>query len=129
MERKSRFLALACQTLAAASVIASTEAAAQAPKKVVEEVECFGIHGCKGKNDCGVGQTQIDLANKVFNNKFTSSKTFDCKGNALGSHDEKHLAWVTVKGGKAECFKKGGFIFSNTADKKLQIEDKSGVKS
>jgi len=129
MERKSRLLSLASHTLAAASLLAAADAAAQAPKKVVEDVECFGIHGCKGKNDCGVGQAQIDLANKVFNNKFMSSKTFDCKGNALGSPEEKHLAWITVKGGKQECFKKSGFIFSKNSEKKLQIEDKTGVKS
>jgi hypothetical protein len=128
MERKSRLLLLASQTLAAA-VIATTDAEAQAPKKVVQDVECFGIHGCKGKNDCGVNQEQIDLANKVFNNKYTSSKTFDCKGNAMGTPQEKHLAWVTIKGGKAECFKKGGFIFTKNADKKLLIEDSTGSKS
>lgn len=128
MESKSKLILIASQTLAALA-LSTGDAQAQAPKKQVKEIECFGIHTCKGKNDCGVGDAQIALANKVYNNKFTNSTTFECKGNAMGSTADKHLAWVTVKGSKEECFKKGGFIFSKTADKKLQIEDQSGVKS
>ncbi len=128
MDSKAKLLLVASQALTALT-LNSTELLAQAPKKNVTEVECYGIHGCKGKNDCGIGQEQIDLANKIFNNKFTASTTFECKGNALGSVAEKHLAWVTEKSGKEACFKKGGFIFTKNADKKLQLEDKSGTKS
>ncbi len=128
MDSKTRLLLVASQTLTTLALNTS-DVLAQAPKKAVKEVECFGIHSCKGKNDCGVGQEQIDLANRIYNNKFTSSSTFECKGNALGSAAEKHLAWVAVKEGKEACLKQGGFVFTKKADKKLQIEDKTGVKS
>ena len=102
-------------------------ASAAAPKKGEKSAECFGINSCKGTNGCAVGKKQIDLANKIFKNKFPKSTPVECAGTTDCGAKSGYLAWISKKNDK-ECFAAGGFVFEKDAKNNLVIRDKEDIK-
>ena len=126
MTKKENLLKLVAASLAAGTICAG-QSSYGAPKKVATEVECFGVNKKGGANGCGIGNEQIEVANRAYANRFAKSKPMDCAGNSDCSAKNGFLAWMSKKSNSA-CFAAGGFIFEKGEDGKLVVKDKNGVK-
>jgi hypothetical protein len=126
MTKKDNLLKLVAASLAAGTICAESTSYG-APKKGAKEVECFGLNTMEGTNGCGIGNEQIDVANRAYANRFGKSKPMDCAGNSDCSAKNGFLAWISKKSNSA-CFAAGGFIFEKGEDGKLVVKDKNGVK-
>lgn len=125
MTKKENLLKLVTASLTAGA-ICTAQSSFGAPKKGGKGVECYGINTKKGANGCGIGNEQIEVANRAYANRFTKSQPMDCAGNSDCSAKNGFLAWMSKKSNDA-CFAGGGFIFEKGADGKLVVKDKNGV--
>ncbi len=103
------------------SIILTAQAQNTAEPIVSQEVEkCYGIQK-KEMNACAIDKSDIEAANKAFQNKYKKSTTFECAGNAKGSAKQGYLGWLYVA--KGSCLKiEGGFLIKKDEKGKKVVE-------
>ena len=127
-KRREQLITTALFAIISQIAIMSTENShAVPPKKGEKAVDCFGINSCKGTNGCTVIQEQINVANKIYKNKYAKSTLIECAGNSDCSAKKGFLAWI-AKPNEGECFKSGGFIIEKKGSNDYVIRDKNGEK-